>query len=163
MAVTPQVPLDTATEPAVWHGEAAMTEPATAQPFPWRSPAVWLSALIAVMMAYNAWQALSDPAAFATRFGLAGAADVDTGFIRVYASRALFLALVTAVLLAARQFRALGLFALVAVVMPVADALQVSAASGPQSIVVRHVVIAIYLIATGALLLRLAHSRTRPA
>lgn len=136
-----------------------MTEPAIAPTFPWRSPAVWLSMLIAVMMAYNAVQAFTDPVAFAARFGLAGAADAHSGFIWVYASRALFLAVVTAVLVAAQQFRALGLFALAAVVMPVADALQVSAASGPDSVVIRHVAIAVYLVVTGLLLLRLARSR----
>lgn len=132
-------------------------------PFPWRSIAFWLSALIAVMMAFNAWQAFADPAAFAARFGLTGAADADAGFVRVYASRALFLALVTAVLLGARQFRALGLFAAVAVVMPVADALQVSAAGGADGIVIRHVVIAAYLVVTAWLLLRLAAKQERGA
>lgn len=132
-------------------------------PFPWRSVAVWLSALIAVMMVYNAWQAFAAPTAFAARFGLAGAADADAGFVRVYAGRALFLALVTAVLLALRQFRALGWFAGVAVVMPVADAALVSAAGGPSSIVVRHVVIAAYLVVTAVLLLRLADKQERGA
>lgn len=122
----------------------------------YRSIGFWMAVIIAVMMAFNAWQAFTDPAGFATRFGLAGAADDDPGFVRVYASRALFLALVTAVLLALRQFRALGWFALVAVVMPVADAVQVSAAGGPQLIVVRHGFIATYLLVTGWLLLRLA-------
>lgn len=136
-----------------------MSQPTLSPPFPWRGIAPWLAILIAAMMAFNAWQAFSDPAAFAARFGLAGAADGDAGFVHVYASRALFLALVTAALLALRQFRALGPFALVAVVMPVADALQVSAAGGPGAIIVRHIVIAIYLIVTGALLLRLAKQR----
>lgn len=125
----------------------------------YRSVGFWMTVVIAVMMALNAWQAFADPAGFAARFGLAGAADADAGFVRVYASRALFLALVTAVLLAQRQFRALGWFALVAVVMPVADALQVSAAGGPQLIVIRHVFIATYLLVTGWLLLRLASQR----
>lgn len=136
-----------------------MSESTRSLPFPWRSVTLWLAVLIAVLMAFNAWQAFSDPAAFAARFGLAGAADADAGFVHVYASRALFLAMVTATLLALRQFRALGLFALVAVVMPVADAMQVSAADGPGAIIVRHIVIAIYLIVTGALLLRLAKQR----
>lgn len=131
------------------------------RPFPWRSLAVWLTALIAVMMAFNAWQAFADPAGFAARFGLIGAADIDAGFVHVYAARALFLALVTAVLLALRQFRALGWFAAVAVVMPIADAALVSAAGGPSSIILRHTIIAIYLVATAWLLLRLADKQER--
>jgi hypothetical protein len=124
--------------------------------FPWRSLAVWLAAIIAAMMAFNAWQAFADPAGFAARFGLAGAADADPGFVHVYAARAVFLALVTAVLLSLRQFRALGWFAGVAVVMPIADAALVSAAGGPGSIILRHVIIAAYLVVTALLLLRLA-------
>jgi hypothetical protein len=128
--------------------------------YPWRSVALWLAIVIAVMMAFNAWQAFTDPAAFVARFGLSGAADANAGFVLVYASRALFLALVTAALLIRRQFEALGWFALVAVVMPVADALQVSAADGPQGVVSRHVVIAAYLLMTGWLLLRLARQKS---
>ncbi len=131
------------------------------RPFPWRSLAVWLTALIAAMMAFNAWQAFADPAGFAARFGLVGAADADAGFVRVYAARALFLALVTAVLLGLRQFRALGWFAGVAVVMPIADAALVSAAGGPGSIILRHTIIAIYLVAAAWLLLRLADKQER--
>jgi hypothetical protein len=130
-------------------------------PFPWRSLAVWLAALIAAMMAFNAWQAFADPAGFAARFGLSGAADADPGFVRVYAARALFLGLVTAVLLGLRQFRALGWFAGVAVVMPIADAALVSTAGGPGSIILRHFMIAVYLVVTAGLLLRLAGRQER--
>ena len=73
---------------------------------------------------------------------------------------ALFMGL-TAVLLALRQFRALGRFAGVAVVMPVADALLVTTADGPGSIVIRHVIIGVYLVITAALLLRLAAKQER--
>jgi hypothetical protein len=135
--------------------EAVMNDPVAPSAFPWRSAAVWLTVLIAAMMVYNAMQAFTDPAAFAARFGLAGAADADASFVTVYASRALFLALVTAILLLARRFGALGLFALAAVVMPVADAVQVNVAGGPAGIVARHAAIAVYLVVTGILLLRL--------
>lgn len=124
--------------------------------FPWRSPAVWLAALIAAMMALNAWQAFADPAAFVARFGTPGAADASSAFVTVYASRALFLSLITALLLGLRQFAALGWFAAAAVVMPVADALQVSAAGGSGAIVARHIAIALYLMVTAGLLLRLS-------
>lgn len=121
----------------------------------WRAAGLWMAGLIAAMMLFNAWQAFADPAAFATRFGLAGAADADAGFVHVYASRALFLALVTATLLATRQWRGLMWFALVAMVMPIADAVQVASAGGPGSIVGRHVAITVYLALTAYLLHRL--------
>jgi hypothetical protein len=126
-----------------------------AAPRAWRTAGPWLAALIAAMMVYNAWQAFSDPAAFAARFGLAGAADADAGFVLVYASRALFLAQVTALFVATGQWRALTGFALVAILMPVADAAQVASAGGPASIIGRHVAIAVYLAVTAAFLHRL--------
>lgn len=128
----------------------------TQAPFPWRSAAVWFALLIALMMAFNAWQAFTAPQAFAARFGTPGAADASAAFVTVYASRALFLAAITAALLLTRQFRALGWFAAVAVVMPLADFLQVSAAGAPTSILARHLAIAAYLVVTAVLLLRLA-------
>jgi hypothetical protein len=132
-----------------------------AHPYPWRSLAVWMAALIASMMALNACLAVANPAGFADRFGLIGSEDNGLGFVHVYASRALFLALVTAVLLSLRQFRAMGWFAAVAVVMPVADAALVSAADGPGTTILRHVIIAIYLVITSWLLLRLADKQER--
>jgi hypothetical protein len=39
--------------------------------------------------------------------------------------------------------------------MPVADAVQVNVAGGPAGIVARHAAIAVYLVVTGILLLRL--------
>jgi hypothetical protein len=123
---------------------------------PWRSPGPWLALVVAVMMAFNAWQAFTQPQAFAARFGTPGAANASTAFVTVYASRALFLAAITTVLLATRQYRALGWFAAVATVMPLADLIQVSAAGGSTAILARHLAIAIYLAVTAALLLRLA-------
>lgn len=128
----------------------------TPAPSPWRGAGPWLALLIALMMAFNAWQAFTAPQAFAARFGTPGAADASTAFVTAYASRALFLAAITAVLLATRQFRALGWFAAVAVLMPLADFAQVSAAGGATPILARHAAIAVYLTLTAALLLRLA-------
>ena len=130
------------------------TAPTTS--FPWRSVGVWMAVLIAAMMAFNAWQAFASPVAFAARFGTPGAADTSTAFVTVYASRALFLALITALLLGLRQFTALGWFAAAAVVMPMADTIQVATAGGNGSIVVRHIAIAVYLVVTAVLLLRMA-------
>lgn len=127
--------------------------------FPWKHPAIWLTLIIIAMMAFNAWQAWTNPASFAQRFGVEGAADADHQFILVYASRALFLAVIAAILLAWREFAALGLFALAAVIMPVADAFQVSAASAPTTIIARHVAIAAYLLLTSWSLRHLAKSQ----
>ena len=131
------------------------------RPFPWRSPGVWLTLLISLMMGFNAWQAFTQPQAFAARFGLPDAAEASAAFVTVYASRALFLAVIAAVLVAVRQFRALAWFAAIAVVMPLADAAQVSAAGGVQAIVTRHLIIAGYLVLTAALLFRTARQEVQ--
>ena len=121
----------------------------------WRSAGVWMSVLIAAMMVLNTVRAASDPVAFASYFGFAGAADASPAFVLVYASRALFLAVITAILIAKYQGRALMWFALAAIVMPVSDALQVALAQGPSAIVARHIAIAVYLGITAFLLHRL--------
>lgn len=121
---------------------------------PWRSVGVWMSILIAAFMALNTWRSASDPAGFIAYFGLPQAADSDPAFVYVYASRALFLALITAVLIWKRQFAALKYFAAVAIIMPLCDAVQVFRAEGVGAVVVRHLVVALYLMITATLLHR---------
>jgi Domain of unknown function (DUF4267) len=120
----------------------------------WRSLGIWMAMLIVGLMFLNATRAWFDPQGFAAYFGLPGVADASPAFVQVYASRALFLALVTAALLVFRQYRALALFAAVAVVMPLADAAQVYLAGDPAGKLWRHVLIAAYLIATAYFLHR---------
>jgi Domain of unknown function (DUF4267) len=121
---------------------------------PWRSAGVWMAVLIALLMALNTWRASSDPAAFARYFGIGAAADSHPAFVYVYASRAFFLGLITAVLIWKRQFTALSWFAGVAIIMPLADAWQVSHARGSNAIVARHLATAAYLAVTAFLLHR---------
>jgi Na+-transporting methylmalonyl-CoA/oxaloacetate decarboxylase beta subunit len=121
---------------------------------PWRSVGVWMSVLIAALMALNTWRAYSDPAGFAAYFGIEGAADGNPAFVYVYASRALFLAAVAVTLIATQQFRALGYFALVAIIMPATDAALVMQAGGAPAIIARHAATAVYLGLTAYLLHR---------
>ena len=118
----------------------------------WRSAGVWMAILIAAFMVLNAWRSVSDPAAFVAYFGLPKAANSDPAFVYVYASRAFFLGAITAVLVWRRQLIALKYFALVAIVLPLCDASQVYAAEGFSSIVVRHLLVAVFLAVTAALL-----------
>ncbi len=76
-----------------------MTSVVSGQASPWRSAGVWMAVLIAVLMALNTWRAASDPAAFARYFGIEAAATAHPAFVYVYAVRAFFLGLVTAVLI----------------------------------------------------------------
>jgi Domain of unknown function (DUF4267) len=121
---------------------------------PWRSAGVWMSALIALLMAINTWRAAPDPEAFARNFGIDAAAGAHPAFIYVYAVRAFFLGLVTAVLIWRREYVALSWFAAVAIVMPLGDVLLVMNAGGTSTIIARHLAIAAYLALTAFLLNR---------
>jgi hypothetical protein len=88
----------------------------------------------------------------------ASAADARPDFVHVYAARALFLAVIAVLLIAGRQFRALMIFVGAAVVMPVADAVQVSLNGAAPAIIARHCAIAAYLALTAYMLHRRRHN-----
>ena len=115
---------------------------------PWRSAGYWMAVLIVVLMAVNAVRAFSDPVGFAAYLGLPLTDQKDTGFVNVYGLRAAFLGLFAAVLLIQQDLNALKWFALAAVIMPIGDAYLVSNAGAPTATLIRHVAIAIYLVAT---------------
>jgi Domain of unknown function (DUF4267) len=121
---------------------------------PWRSAGVWMATLIAFFMALNTWRSASDPAGFARYFGIAAAGEGHPAFVYVYASRAFFLGLITAILIWRHQFTALTWFAGTAIIMPLSDAWQVSQADGGNAIVMRHLAVAAYLALTAFLLHR---------
>jgi Domain of unknown function (DUF4267) len=131
-----------------------MTDSVAKASSPWRSVGVWMAVLIALLMALNTWRAASNPAAFVRYFGIEAAADAHPAFVYVYASRAFFLGAITAVLLWKRQFAGLALFAGVAILMPIADAILVAWSGGNSAIVARHLATALYLAVTAFLLHR---------
>lgn len=118
-----------------------------------------MAALIAALMLSNTWRSATDPVAFARYFGIVAAADVNPAFVYVYASRALFLGVITALLLWKRQFAALSYFAAAAIIMPVCDALLVFRSGGEPTIIMRHAATALYLLVTAALLARWASQK----
>jgi Domain of unknown function (DUF4267) len=112
-----------------------------------RSPGFWLALLMVLSQWINALRAFHDPVAFARYLGLPLIDPLDIGFVSVYGLRALFMGLFAAVLIYTRQIRALSLMALIAVVMPVGDALLVAQAGAPAATIVRHAVIAAIVLA----------------
>jgi hypothetical protein len=127
---------------------------------PWRSVGVWMGALIAVLMLVNAVRALADPIGFATYLGLPLIDGRDVGFVHVYALRALFLALFAAVLIARQDWVTFKYYALVAMVMPIGDAILTSTAGASLTTVARHVAITVYLAATAYMLHRFTSRHT---
>lgn len=118
----------------------------------WTKPSNWLVLLLGIFMLVNTARAFADPVGFATYMGLPLVDPANGAFVHVYALRALFLGLFALALLWRNDARGLALFATVALVMPVGDALLTAAHGAPIAIVARHAATAIVLAVTAALL-----------
>lgn len=125
---------------------------------PWSSVGVWLILVVAVLMALNTARAVLSPVDFAVYMGLPLRDAADSGFVAVYALRAAFLGLVATVLLLRGEIAALAVFAAVAVIMPIGDAILTAASGAPLEIVARHAASAVYLAVTAYLLSRWAQT-----
>lgn len=121
----------------------------------------WMALIMALLQALNALRALGEPFSFAAYMGLPLESPADTGFVGVYGLRAAFIALMIAVLLLKRQLAALSWIALLAIVMPVGDAILVHEAGAPPATVLRHALIAGYLVIAFAFLRRAATRQSR--
>jgi hypothetical protein len=112
----------------------------------WREPGVWIALVLGLAMMWNTYRAAMSPDAFSAALGLP-VAPGDVGFVHVYALRAFALGLIAFALVAARELRALGLFALCAVPMPLGDAILTASAGAETGTVIRHVVYVVVLLA----------------
>ncbi|MCE9522437.1 MAG: DUF4267 domain-containing protein [Alphaproteobacteria bacterium] len=118
----------------------------------WLKVSSLLVALMGVYMLVNTIRAFADPAGFAAYMGLPLSDPANHAFVQVYALRALFLGICALALLFRRDTRALAVFALVAIVMPVGDAILTAANGAPIATVARHGATAIVLAVTASLL-----------
>lgn len=132
----------------------AARKPNPAALSPWRSPGIWLSIALSAFLLSNVVRALVNPVDFAANFGTPLTTGSDTAFVIVYATRTLFVALFGLVLIARAQWKTLPLFALVAVIMPVGDALLVASQGGAAAILARHIATAVVVLVTWLLLRR---------
>lgn len=120
----------------------------------WRSVGVWLTLILLGYSLFNVIRAVVNPAAFSESFyGMALSSD-NSAFVLVYAVRTLFLVLYGFALVLRQDRAALSLFALVAVVMPLGDAALVASAAGPTATIIRHLLIAVFVLATWFMLRR---------
>jgi hypothetical protein len=118
--------------------------------------------LMAALQLVYAVYAYVDPAAFSATRGTALFDPGDSDWVRIYASRTLFVALIVGYLLVARQFRILAYASLFGMVMPVTDALLAWQAAAPTAVVLKHVATAVFL-ATTFFVLRASAGRARGA
>jgi hypothetical protein len=114
----------------------------------------WLVLVGAVFLLLNVARAVTDPVDFARYLGLPLADPADDGFVLVYALRTFFIAALALVLIVRRATGTLALFALLATVMPVGDAVLTARADAAGATVGRHVAIAVYLLVTAYALRR---------
>jgi hypothetical protein len=117
-------------------------------PSPFRSIGIWMSLFLIVYMLYNVVRSALNPTDFISSFGFPPATVSTTTFVLVYSIRALFLGLFGLVLLLRRNFQALSLFVLVGTVMPLGDAALVAGTGAPFPTILRHLLIAGFLLLT---------------
>ncbi len=117
-----------------------------------RTIGFWLASLMAVLQATNAIRAFADPSGFSAYMGLPLNTVADSGFVMVYGLRTAFIACLITLLLAMRRLDVLAWMALVAVMMPVGDAVLAAQAGAPFPTLLRHGLIGVYLIVAFAFL-----------
>ena len=117
-----------------------------------RTTGVILVLLMAGLQLAYALYAFADPAGFSITRGTELFAIGDTDWIRIYASRTLFIALIIGYLLYQKHFKILAVASLMGTVMPVADAWLAYQASAGDKVVLKHVATAVFLIVTFAIL-----------
>jgi hypothetical protein len=103
--------------------------------------------MAALQLAY-ALYAFANPAAFSLTRGTELFAAGDSDWVRIYASRTLFIALIIGYLLYRKQFKILSTASLLGTVMPITDAWLAYQASAGANVLLKHVVTALFLFVT---------------
>ncbi|MES2935103.1 MAG: DUF4267 domain-containing protein [Pseudomonadota bacterium] len=117
-----------------------------------RTTGMILVLVMAGLQLTYALYAFADPAGFSLIRGTELFATGDADWIRIYASRTLFIALIIGYLLYRKHFAILAVASLLGTVMPVADAWLAYQASAGDKVVLKHVATAVFLIVTFAVL-----------
>ena len=130
----------------------------SSKPNMFRTFGFWIAALMAVLQALNAVRAFASPMSFSVYMGLPLESAADVGFVYVYGLRAAFISLLITLFLATRRFDALVWTAVAAPLMPVGDAFLAQTAGAPASTVLRHALIAIYVVVAFFVLRRTAEA-----
>ena len=117
-----------------------------------RTTGMILVLLMAGLQLAYALYAFIDPAGFSLMRGTELFSAGDSDWIRIYASRTLFIALIIGYLLYRKHFKILAIASLLGTVMPVSDAWLAYQASAGDKVVLKHVATALFLIITFAVL-----------
>ena len=117
-----------------------------------RNTGVVLVSLMVLLQLVYAVFAHFDPAGFAALRGTALVDAQDADWVRIYASRTLFVVVIVGYLLYLKQFKLLAAASLFGVVMPASDAYLALQASASSGVVLKHVATAVFLIVTSLVL-----------
>jgi len=120
------------------------------QSFSWKAFGFWLVLAMALLQLFYSCFAFASPVEFASYRG--SNLGHDTEWVRIYASRTLFVALVLGLLLSLQQVALLRWISVLGIVMPLSDAVLAFQSSAPSSIIARHLATVIYLLLTFAVL-----------
>ncbi len=108
--------------------------------------------LMTILQGFYAIYGYIDPAGFSVLRGTALINLADSDWVRIYASRTLFIALVVGLLLYLRNFKVLMWVTLFGAVMPLTDAWLAYQADASLKIVIKHLATVLYLFVTFAVL-----------
>ncbi len=102
--------------------------------------------LMVLLQGAYAIYAYIDPTGFAAVRGTDLINSGDADWVKIYASRTLFIALIIGFLLYVKNYQALMWAALLGTVMPVTDALLAYQAQAANQVVLKHIVTVVYLL-----------------
>ena len=122
--------------------------------------AITLVFLMALLQGIYAIYAYMDPQAFSLLRGTELFVSGDADWVKIYASRTLFVALIIGYLLILREYKILVWASLFGTVMPVMDGLLAYQAGAENVVVYKHVATAVYLLITFLVLKRVVKHET---
>ncbi|MFZ4814882.1 MAG: DUF4267 domain-containing protein [Phototrophicaceae bacterium] len=114
----------------------------------------WMCAFLVAYLFFNVARSLMNPVGFAVYYGIPLTDPNNTPFVYVYALRTLFIALFALVLVIRQDYTLLTWLVFIGAVLPIGDAVLVGLQGGATSIVIRHSLIAVFLLVTAFLLRR---------
>lgn len=117
--------------------------------------------LMALLQGIYAIYAYLDPQAFSLLRGTQLFVTADSDWVKIYASRTLFVALIIGFLLFIREYQILAWASLFGTVMPISDAWLAYQAGVENIIVYKHLITLAYLLITFFVIRRIAGHRTK--
>lgn len=118
---------------------------------------------MALLQGVYALYAFVDPSAFALLRGTSLLFSGDADWVRIYASRTLFVALIIGYLLYQRHYGILAWAALFGTVMPITDAFLAYQAHAAEIVVYKHIATLVYLLLTVFVLNKVKTKQSQPS